>query len=237
MLPADLREAESQALAALLEALPSAARGRWSVDWRFEGLRLLPVVLRLCRSLLDAGLSPRIVFPDAGACALARRDAPDLAERIADFRSQQRRSTEAAGPDGGAEATAPLLLAVAPALPDYEDFEQLCAAHRGPVAMLNGRLEDAAVGIGSVARERRRGFVAEWQAAYFLQPLEGSALRRAYPGGWELYRQDADGFRLAARFDERPDAETQAQALAGEGGLGVGGNLRALDAFIEGLRS
>ncbi|MGB5135556.1 MAG: DUF1995 family protein [Prochlorococcaceae cyanobacterium] len=242
MLPADLREAENQALTALLEALPSAARGRWSVDWRFEGLRLLPVVLRLSRSLLDAGQSPRIVFPDAGACALARRDAPDLAERIADFRSQQRRSAEAGssdtGADGGDDAPSPeLLLAVAPALPDYEDFEQLCAAHIGPVAMVNGRLEDAAVGIGSVARERRRGFVAEWQAAYFLQPLEGSALRRAYPGDWELYRQDADGFRLVARFDQKPDAETQAQALAGEGGVGVGGNLRSLDAFIEGLRS
>ncbi|MCU0530019.1 MAG: DUF1995 family protein [Cyanobium sp. Prado107] len=241
MLPADLREAENQALTALLEALPSAARGHWSVDWRFEGLRLLPVVLRLSRSLLEAGRSPRIVFPDAGACALARRDAPDLAERIADFRSQQRRSAEAAGSDsdadGDAAASPELLLAVAPALPDYEEFEQLCAAHTGPVAMVNGRLEDAAVGIGSVARERRRGFVAEWQAAYFLQPLEGSALRRAYPGGWELYRQDADGFRLVAHFDQKPDAEAQAQALAGEGGVGVAGNLRSLDAFIEGLRS
>lgn len=103
--------------------------------------------------------------------------------------------------------------------------------------MLNGRLEDAAVGIGSVARERRRGFVAEWKAAYWLQPLAGSALRRAYPGEWELYRQDADGFRLAARFDQKPDGEAQAEALAGEGGLGVGANLRSLETFIEGLRS
>jgi hypothetical protein len=231
MLPADLRQAESQALAALLAALPSGGRGRWSVDWRFEGLRLLPVALRFCQALLEAGQATRLVFPDAGACALAKRDAPGLAERIGDFRGQQRRSAESDG--GGAD----LLLAVAPAMPDYEEFEQLCAAHRGPVAMLNGRLEDAAVGIGSVARERRRGFVAEWQAAYVLQPLAGSALRRAYPGDWELYRQDADGFRLAARFEQKPDAEAQAEALAGEGGVGIGANLRSLETFIEGLRS
>jgi hypothetical protein len=243
MLPADLQQAESQALAALLAALASRARGRWSVEWRFEGLRLLPVALRFCRSLLAAGQAPRLVFPDAGACALARRDGSDLAERIADFRGQQRRSAAGAEGDGGsageggAEPGAELLLAVAPASPDYEEFEQLCSDHRGPVVMLNGRLEDAAVGIGSVARERRRGFVAEWQAAYVLQPLGGSALRRAYPGPWELYRQDSDGFRLAASFEQKPDADARAEALAGEGGVGVGGNLRSLEGFIEGLRS
>jgi hypothetical protein len=43
------------------------------------------------------------------------------------------------------------------------------------VVTLNGRLEDAAVGIGSVARERRRGFGAQWQAAYELRPFADSA--------------------------------------------------------------
>jgi hypothetical protein len=103
--------------------------------------------------------------------------------------------------------------------------------------MLNGSLEDAAVGIGSVARERRRGFLSQWQPAYALQPLDGSALRFAFPGPWELYRQDPDGFRLAATFEQRPDLEMQLAALAGEDGPGLAGNLRALDAFVEGLRS
>jgi hypothetical protein len=235
MLPADLRSAEAQALEALTAALPAAQRGRWSVEWRFEGLRLLPVALRLCGALLEAGAPARLLFPDAGAAALARRDAPDLADHITDFRGQMRRAASADTPAG--EAAPDLLVAVAPAQPDYEDFEQLCATHSGTVVMLNGTLEDAAVGIGSVARERRRGFLAAWQPAYALQPLEASALRFAFPGPWELYRQDADGFRLAARFDQKPDLEAQVQALAGEQGAGVGGNLRVLDAFIEGLRS
>lgn len=231
MLPADLRTAEAQALEAVLAALPSQARGRWSVEWRFEGLRLLPVALRFCAALLEAGHGARLLCPDAGAAALARRDAPELAERVADFRGQMRRNQEASEPSSD------LLLALAPSQPDYEDFEQLCSGHTGPVVMLNGTLEDAAVGIGSVARERRRGFLAAWQPAYALQPLEGAALRFAYPGPWELYRQDPDGFRLAATFDQKPDLEAQMQALAGEQGPGVGGNLRVLDAFIEGLRS
>jgi len=233
MLPADLRSAEAQALEALQAALPSQARGRWTIDWRFEGLRLLPVALRLAASLREAGVPARLIFADAGGAALARRDAPELADQIADFRGQMRLAGEQA-----TEAEAPaLLLAVAPSPPDYGDFEQLCAAHAGPVVMVNGSLEDAAVGIGSVARERRRGFLSQWQPAYGLQPLEGAALRFAYPGPWELYRLDPDGFRLAATFDQRPDLEMQMAALAGEGGAGLAGNLRALDAFVEGLRN
>lgn len=238
MLPADLRSAEAQALAALLAALPSQARGRWSLDWRFEGLRLLPVALRLAAALEERGQTLRLLFADAGAAALARRDAPGLAERIVDLRSQLHQAAlRSAGEGQTTEQSPALLLAVAPSPPDYSDFEQLCAGHAGSVVMLNGSLEDAAVGIGSVARERRRGFLSQWQTAYALQPLEGAALRFAFPGPWELYRQDPDGFRLAATFAQRPDLELQLAALAGEEGPGLAGNLRALDAFVEGLRS
>jgi hypothetical protein len=232
MLPADLRSAEAQALEALLAALPSQARGRWSVDWRFEGLRLLPVALRLAAALQAAGQPLRLIFADAGAAALARRDAPELAGQIADFRGQMRLAEQAEAGESPA-----LLLAVAPSAPDYADFEQLCAIHAGAVVMLNGSLEDAAVGIGSVARERRRGFLSQWQPAYGVQPLDGAALRFAFPGPWELYRQDPDGFRLAATFEQRPDLEMQMAALNGEGGVGLAGNLRVLDAFVEGLRN
>ena len=165
MLPGDLKTAESQALEALLAALAAEPAGRWTVDWRFEGLRLLAPALRLGQALQQAGQGVRLLFPDAGAGALARRDAPELAGCIGDFRSELRRQAEAAEAGGEAEADAAarpeLLLAVAPGQPDYDDFERLCAGHRGAVVLLNGTLEDAAVGIGSVARERRRGFLAQ----------------------------------------------------------------------------
>lgn len=230
MLPPDLRAAEHQAFEAVLQALADQPRGRWSLDWRFEGLRLLAPVLRLSEALSASHPQLSLLFPDAGAAALARRDAPDQAARVADFRGHLRRQDAAQSGE-----VSPVLLAVAPNQADYEEFEHVCAAHRGAVLVINGSLEDAAVGIGSVARERRRGFLAQWQAAYYLQPLDGAALRRAFPGPWELYRQDADGFRLAASFDQKPDGEQQAEALASGGGLA--GNLRAMDAFIEGLRS
>jgi len=55
MLPADLRSAEAEAIAAVTAALADDPAGRWTLELRFEGLRLLPVVLRLCRQLREQG--------------------------------------------------------------------------------------------------------------------------------------------------------------------------------------
>jgi len=243
VLPADLRAAEDQALAALREALAARSNGRWTVEFRFEGLRILPVALRLLASLNEAEPIAELLFTDAGGAALARRDAPELApwlgslgDRLRRLEPQESSSVEA--DDASVEEVPAVLVLVAPAQADYAEVEQVCVAHGGAVVILNGRLEDAAVGIGSVARERRRGFLSTWEAAYALLPRSGSALRRAFPGDWELYRQDADGFRLADRFDSRPDTEAVEEALGGDQqGLNVGAGLGALDRFIEGLRS
>ncbi len=227
MLPADLRAAEAQALEAIASALTAEPRGRWTLEMRFEGLRLLPVVGRLSEALLERG-ELRLLFPDAGAAALARRDVALQAERIGSFSDHLRRQGETPG-EG-------LLLLVGASQAEYEQVESLCDGHGGPVLLVNPTLEDAAVGIGSVARQRRRGFLSTWQAAYALVPLAGRALRRAHPDPWELYRLDPDGYRLAARFEGRPDAEQQEEALAGGGGGGVAAGLRAVDRMIEGLQ-
>ncbi|MBU6251266.1 MAG: DUF1995 family protein [Cyanobacteria bacterium REEB417] len=226
MLPADLRSAEAQTLGSLQAVLQGNDGGRWSIEWRFEGLRLLAPVLRLLTQLSQQGVPVLLLFSDAGGAALARRDAPDLADRIVDFRQLEQRPTT----DG-------VLLAMAPTAADYEIFERLCGRHRGSVVMVNGRLEDAAVGIGSVARERRRGFVSTWTSAYALIPLDGGALRQAAPGPWELYRSDTDGYRLVATFEQKPDGEAIAATLSGAAGAGVASTLRAVDALIEGLRN
>ena len=230
MLPPDLRSAEAEALAAIQAALAGGAKGLWNVELRFEGLRLLPVVLRLQAALKPSLSGLRLLFPDAGATALAQRDAPEMAAEIASLRDQMRLQQA----DGGSHG---VLLLASPSPADYEEVEQVCALHRGAVVLVNGNLEDAAVGIGSVARQRRKGFLAGWQSAYALIPTAEGALRKASPGPWELYRRDSDGHRFVSQFDHRPDAEEQALALAGGAGLGLGGNLKAMDAFIEGLRN
>jgi hypothetical protein len=228
-LPADLRTAEAEALAALAAALQSSSKGLWTVEFRFEGLRLLPVALRLLDGLQAISPHTRLLFPDAGATALAQRDCPERSAQILGLRDLQRLQQADGSSDG-------LLVLVGPSPADYEMVEAVCAQHAGHAVLLNGRLEDAAVGIGTVARERRRGFLADWRSAYALIPTGDGALRRCFPADWQLYRRDADGYRFVADFEARPDAEEQAAALDGDAG-GVGRSLQAVDRFIEGLRS
>ncbi len=229
MLPADLHTAEAEALQALRAALAAASGGRWTVEFRFEGLRLMPVVLRLLEGLMAERSGVRLLFPDAGATALARRDAPALSEHIGSLSDQRRLQQEQ--PSSG------LLLVVGASQAEYELVEEVCGRHADAVVLINPSLEDAAVGIGSVARQRRRGFLAGWRAAYALLPKADRALRCAYPGEWELYRLDPDGFRLAGTFEQKPDAEQQDLALSGRQEAGLGGNLRALGQMIEDLQN
>ena len=271
MLPADLRQAQTQVLEAFHSALGAQDNGRWTVELRFEGLRLLPIALRLAENLRERGHTLRLLYPDAGATALARRDGPHLAPLIASLaehrRLQEAKAGEGAQADEGLQASAdakenkgdppegaddggpdpapamgqasgavPLLLVIGPGPSDYALVEAVCTGHRGAVVLLNPTLEDAAVGIGSVARGRRKGFLAHWQAAYALQPFATSALRRAHPGDWELYRLDPDGFRLAGHFPQKPTSEEQAEALSGEAPGGLKQQLRGLGDLIDNLQ-
>ena len=235
MLPPDLRQAEAQLREALNSALKSNGKGRWTIELRFEGLRLLPLGLRLAEALDGEGIQLRVLCPDAGATALARRDHPGLAPLISSLgdhlRLQAQESSEA--PDNGGH---PLLVVVGPGPSDYELVEGVCTVHPGPVVLLNPTLEDGAVGIGSVARARRKGFLAPWQAAYALQPFANGALRRAYPGDWELYRLDPEGFRLAGTFPQKPSSEEQAETLSGESPGGLKQQLRGLGDLIDNLQ-
>jgi hypothetical protein len=244
MLPPDLQTAEAEAFASLRSALAGDPRGRWTMELRFEGLRLLPVVLRLAEELATGAAPIRLLFPDAGAAALARRDGPELAERIATFSDHLRQSSSALPIEAGGGLNAPdpggsgaeVLILVGASQADYGTVESVCQAHVGRVVLVNPGLEGGAVGIGSVGRERRRGFLAQWEAAYALIPLAGSALRRAHPHDWELYRLDPDGYRFAASFDHRPDGEERDGVLQGDGSGGIAMTLRSVDRLLDGLQ-
>ena len=220
-LPGDLNAARSQCAAAIETALADGLT-RLQVDLRFEGLRWPAVAHGLCRVLQqreNRGIV--LAFADMGAAALARRDFDRSAVEAVTFADL-----------AGGRCSAALYVAVTPAAPDFTAFETACTAlGECPVIALNPRLEDAAVGIGSVARARRRGFLARWRLVYGLYPLEQAALAYAHPGPWRLFREDPDGFRLVASLPQRPGGSAMDQLL-GQGRL-AGGLAQAADDLLQ----
>ncbi|KKZ15077.1 MAG: hypothetical protein TH68_02360 [Candidatus Synechococcus spongiarum 142] len=202
-LPADLNAARRQCVAALEAALADGLT-RLQVDLRFEGLRWPAVAHGLSQGLQQRGAIV-LAFADMGAAALARRDFGLSAAEALTFADLGR---------GRCADHAALCIAVTPAASDFTAFENACTAlGECPIIALNPRLEDAAVGIGSVARARRRGLLALWRVVYGLYPLERAALAYAHPGPWRLFQEDADGFRLVASLPNRPDRSDMDQLL------------------------
>jgi len=101
-----------------------------------------------------------------------------------------------------------LLLVCSPQPYDIEMFEQVCSHTNSTVIMINGKLEDPIVGIGSVGREMRKRFAEKWKVLYFVQPLSMGALLKRFPGNWELFKLNSNGYSFVKSFDKRPDDET-----------------------------
>ena len=151
-LPADLLQAEDQLFNSLFSNIVKNQSGKISINLKFEGLRLLPLVIRLANRLKSKSIKAILIWPDAGATALAKRDAPDLSENIMSFKDILK--------DNEINFAEYIIIAVSPQPYDYEEFEKISNNYNGNMIMLNGKLDDAAVGIGSVARERRKIFTS-----------------------------------------------------------------------------
>lgn len=214
-------------LVSLNQALSLRQQRRWTVSWRFEGLRLLHPALRLAMALETAGHNVVLGWPDAGSTALAQRECAELAEHCFALKDLMLASDP--------EITDRLLLAIGPQPSDYEMVEQICNKWQGTVVLLNGKLEDAGVGIGSVARGRRKGFLSIWKSAFYLEPLAEGALLQTEEKMWHLFKADPDGYRFLDTMPAKPDAEAIAMALNGENDS-LGRQLGAVDRFIEDLR-
>ena len=74
--------------------------------------------------------------------------------------------------------------------------------------MFNGLLDNLSVGIGSVARERRKRFVSTWSNIYWLEPLAKGAILMAYPNDWLLFSSSPDGYRFERDFKQKPEVDT-----------------------------
>ena len=204
-LPKDLAEAESQIHSCISQFIKSNPADRISINLKLEGLRLMPLVIRFFNNLKQDNIKSILLWPDAGATALAKRDAPEIADYIKSFKDIKKLNYS--------EFTDYVFIATSPQHYDYEEFESLCTSNPNKIIMINGKLDDSSVGIGSVARKRRKLFISKWQNIYWLEPIQNGALMHSYPADWSLFRSDSDGYRFVKEFNEKPNDELIFESL------------------------
>ncbi len=201
-IPQSLETAIAQAQTATLTAL-EAGYPRLQVELvlpeiALEGQRLAREFADL---FADYGAGLRVIFPDTGAAALARRDWGDVPFQVSDLGSRMTPIESKINDDDQ------IILLVAPSAVEVERVEKLCnlAADR-PVILLIPQLESVAtVGIGYAARQIRDRFLSVLETAYYLRPFDGGALARSFPEPWQVWLETEDeGYQLIAEEDQKP---------------------------------
>jgi hypothetical protein len=213
-IPQDLSDAIAQARSAT-EAALGAGLGRVAVEIALPELKVMPVAREFLQLFCDRGDRLKVFFPDAGAAALARRDWGPLPIALGDVGSGRTPTT------GKIAAEDEIFLFVEASSVEVNQVETLCQeAGDRPVVFLNSRMEDiATIGIGYAGRQLRERFLSTIETVYSLRPIDGGAVRRAYPGPWEVWIEDGategteGGYRLIDQVPQRPAGEVLDEIL------------------------
>jgi hypothetical protein len=155
------------------------------------------------------GLGLKVIFPDTGAAALARRDWGETSFKVVDLGSRLI-SVETKVSDDDQ-----LFLVVCPSSVEVEKVEKLCnLAGDRPVILLIPQLEDVSVvGIGYAARQLRERFLSILDSAYYIRPLEGAMVFRSYPSPWLVLKEKENDYELIAQENNKPMGEYLDQLL------------------------
>jgi Domain of unknown function (DUF1995) len=208
VIPDSLETAIAQAREATRAAL-QAGVPRMTIELVYSELKGMPVAEQFYPVLQEMGLAFKIYFPDAGAAALARRDwgDPEFSVRgIGEIKGQME-------PDDQA------YIFVEPSSVEVTQVEEMCTqAGDKFVIMLNPKLEDVAtIGIGYAGRQLRERFLSTLEPVYYLRPMAGAVLLRAYPGPWQVWQETSDdNYTLVTELPQKPSGEALDRILLGE---------------------
>jgi hypothetical protein len=186
-----------------------AGKFRQEIVLRSPGLDVLDVVRYLAERLAeDPERPPLVLYPDAGAAALARQRLGEVNYPIQGI-NQRLDNFEAYG----------AVLLVEISMVEVEALEKLAESWVArPYIILNSRLGEAgAVGIGLVGRQLRSRFLSTLEPVFYLQPVEGGAIYRRYPSNWQVWKEnpndEAEDYTLVSEKGSRPTAEELSQDL------------------------
>ena len=149
----------------------------------------------------DSGV--KIMFPDTGAAALARRDWGETPFQVTDMGSRFTPIEAHITPEDD------IFIVAAPSSVEVERAEKLChLAGDRPVIFLIPQLEDVAVvGIGLAARQLRERFIKTIYSAYYLRPLDRAAILCSHPSPWQIWLEKEETYELATELSSKPMGE------------------------------
>ena len=161
------------------------------------------LALEFANLFSEYGSGVKVMFPDTGAAALAKRNwgetefqVTDMGSRFTSIETQISESDE-------------VYIVACPSAVEVERAEKLSqVAGDRPVIFLIPQLEDVAiVGIGLAARQLRERFIKNIYTCYYLRPIESGAVLRCHPNSWQIWLEKESGYELATEVATKPMGE------------------------------
>lgn len=233
-LPESIEAAVSQSVIAAAKAIAAGHR-RLQIELAFPELKPMGISQQFLAESAEwgdamLGETIKVFFSNAGAAALAQRDwegAPYILKGIEELLTPVQ-------PEDSA------FVLIAPSAVEVSLAENIAnQAGDRPYILLNPELQDiSVVGIGYAGRQLRERFLSTIEPCYYISPLKGGILYRAFPDPWQIWWEtDSGDYQLLESLDNRPDGEeldrVLARVLAPE--VAQGGILKSLQSFLKSL--
>ncbi|MDJ0590949.1 MAG: DUF1995 family protein [Pleurocapsa sp. MO_226.B13] len=161
------------------------------------------LALEFANLFADYGSGVKVMFPDTGAAALAKRNWGEQTFQVTDMGSRFTAiETQISTEDE-------IFIVACPSSVEVDRAEKLSnLAGDRPVIFLIPQLEDVAVvGIGLAARQLRERFISKIYSSYYLRPIEGGAILRCHPSQWQVWLEKEAGYELATELATKPMGE------------------------------
>lgn len=161
------------------------------------------LALEFAQLFAESGSGVKVMFPDTGAAALAKRNWGDKPFQVTDMGSRFTPIETQIAPEDE------IFIVACPSAVEVERAEKLSQlAGDRPVIFLIPQLEDVTVvGIGLAARQLRERFIKNIYSCYYLRPLESGAILRCHPSPWQIWLEQESGYELATELASKPMGE------------------------------
>jgi len=172
------------------------------------------LALEFANLLAEDGSKVKVMFPDTGASALAKRNWGEQKFQVTDMGSRFTSIETQVSPEDE------IFIVACPSSVEVERAEKLTQISGDrPVVFLIPQLEDVAVvGIGLAARQLRERFIKNIYSSYYLRPIEEGAILRCHPSSWQIWLENeekAENYELATELSAKPMGEDLDRLMLG----------------------